>query len=72
MRNIVFLVFLASFVSCANAQETLSKQVVAKPVSIEQSSSLSNIWYLLVEVLRGESEVTIDPFKKHWEIIAVE
>lgn len=72
MRNIVFLVFLASFVSCANAQESPSKHVVAKAVSIEQGSSLSNIWDLLLEALRGESEVTIDPFKKHWEIIAVE
>lgn len=61
MRNIVFLVFLASFISCANAQENPSKHVVAKPLSIEQGSSLSNIWDLFLE--------EIEPFKKHWEII---
>jgi hypothetical protein len=62
MRNIIFLVFLVSFVSSANAQQP-SEHVIAKP-----ASSLS-IWDLLLEAIRGESDVTIDPFKKHWEII---
>jgi hypothetical protein len=63
MRNIIFLVFLVSFVSSANAQQPPSEHVIAKP-----ASSLS-IWDLLLEAIRGESDVTIDPFKKHWEII---